>query len=169
MSVDKEKLYYEIALSHYIELNTWYSGLNDKASKLLTFITIISTGLLLLVKWVLDNVNNLGVYGGWIIFIVAILLICLVIELGLILYAMFAESISKLILSDDDFKKLQNADLISGYKTLTEKYGIANKANNVVVVNKGKSLKNSQIGLTILIAVLAIGISLIFVIKYYAK
>jgi len=166
---DKSKLYYDIALSQYNELNEWYSGLNDKASKLLTFITIVSTGILLLVKWVLDNFVNLGPSGGWIISIVVLLLISIVIELGFILYAMFATSISKATLTQDEFESLQSGSLDEGYQALRKKYTTANEENYTKIENKGKSLKNSQIGLTVLLSIITVGISIIFILKYYGK
>ena len=63
---DKYKVYYELTKDNYNELNTLYNNLTEKGSKLLPFITILSGGLLFLMKWILDNYNCLGKNCRWI-------------------------------------------------------------------------------------------------------
>lgn len=162
---EKYKVYYELTKDNYNELNETYHNLIDKGSKLLTFMTILSGGLLFLVKWILDNYNSLGKNYGWILFITIILLVVTVLELGLLLIVMFVDKNEKLrIKTDDDQFFLANSD-DAIYVGLATRYSETNERNFITIKAKSRKLGYAQKGLFTLLLFTVLGISIIFLIK----
>lgn len=159
------KVFFDITVQNYNELYDIYTNLIDRASKLLTFLTIISGGLLFLIKWVFDNYNTLGPNYGWITLISVVLMIFLVIELGLILNAMFVQSLRKIRIKPNDNNYFLSNTIDQIYYHTAQRYSEANAENYAVIEKKSKWLGRAQWGLFILIIFIILGIIAIFYIK----
>lgn len=163
--LDKYKVYYEIAIENYKEYYEIYSNLIDKASKLLTFITIISGGLLFLLNWFFVNYNSLGEQYGYITLIIIILIGAMVVELGIILWAMYVKKMEKIRIKPEDEDFFLENSIEAVYYGIANRYIKTNNTNYDTITRKAAWLGYAQKGLFILIFLIILGVILILKLK----